>query len=100
MSESVNSPFLIISAQEAVVYGDWTLANYAQISSNVSVALKSAPPITRCDLTALGDLDTAGASLLVELMGSDLRSEENTSELQSLMRMSYAVFCLIKHRNT
>src|SRR3546814_2710353 len=24
------------------------------------------------------------------------RSEENTSELQSLMRLSYAVFCLIK----
>src|SRR3546814_17287761 len=72
MSESVNSPCLIISAQEAVVYGDWTLANYAQISSNVSAALKSEPPITRCDLTALGDLDTAGASLLVELMGSDL----------------------------
>src|SRR3546814_2909249 len=25
------------------------------------------------------------------------RSEEHTSELQSLMRLSYAVFCLIKH---
>src|SRR3546814_10788855 len=25
---------------------------------------------------------------------SDLRSEEHTSELQSLMRISYAVFCL------
>src|SRR3546814_7667356 len=25
------------------------------------------------------------------------RSEENTSELQSLMRISYAVFCLKKH---
>src|SRR3546814_6357501 len=35
----------------------------------------------------------------------DLRSEEHTSELQSLMRISYAVFCLkkkkykIKHKN-
>src|SRR3546814_7078827 len=28
-----------------------------------------------------------------------LRSEENTSELQSLMRNSYAVFCLKKKRN-
>src|SRR3546814_1993910 len=28
------------------------------------------------------------------------RSEEHTSELQSLMRISYAVFCLKKHRNT
>src|SRR3546814_5532361 len=29
----------------------------------------------------------------------DARSEENTSELQSLMRISYAVFCL-KKKNT
>src|SRR3546814_4695226 len=28
------------------------------------------------------------------------RSEEHTSELQSLMRISYAVFCLIKKNNT
>src|SRR3546814_9923621 len=28
------------------------------------------------------------------------RSEEHTSELQSLMRSSYAVFCLTKKRNT
>src|SRR3546814_3164950 len=27
------------------------------------------------------------------------RSEEHTSELQSLMRISYAVFCLIKKKN-
>src|SRR3546814_1449479 len=30
----------------------------------------------------------------------DLRSEEHTSELQSLMRISYAVFCLKKKRTT
>src|SRR3546814_6763149 len=29
-----------------------------------------------------------------------LRSEEHTSELQSLMRISYAVFCLKKKTNT
>src|SRR3546814_2760636 len=29
-----------------------------------------------------------------------LRSEEHTSELQSLMRISYAVFCLQKKKNT
>src|SRR3546814_7842172 len=32
----------------------------------------------------------------VELMGYFLRSEEHTSELQSLMRITYAVFCLKK----
>src|SRR3546814_6859076 len=32
--------------------------------------------------------------------GGRLRSEEHTSELQSLMRNSYAVFCLKKNTNT
>src|SRR3546814_8608860 len=31
---------------------------------------------------------------------SKFRSEEHTSELQSLMRISYAVFCLTKKKNT
>src|SRR3546814_5554705 len=31
--------------------------------------------------------------------GADPRSEEHTSELQSLMRISYAVFCLNKKKN-
>src|SRR3546814_4535534 len=39
---------------------------------------------------------------LINVVGSDegvdIRSEEHTSELQSLMRISYAVFCL-KHKN-
>src|SRR3546814_3283277 len=36
------------------------------------------------------------AALLKELRGP-YRSEEHTSELQSLMRISYAVFCLNKN---
>src|SRR3546814_2426119 len=32
--------------------------------------------------------------------GWRFRSEEHTSELQSLMRISYAVFCLKKKKNT
>src|SRR3546814_5569736 len=32
--------------------------------------------------------------------GALARSEEHTSELQSLMRISYAVFCLKKHTRT
>src|SRR3546814_4076176 len=34
-----------------------------------------------------------------EARGDHLRSEEHTSELQSLMRISYAVFCLKKKKN-
>src|SRR3546814_10683277 len=33
-------------------------------------------------------------------VGEHLRSEEHTSELPSLMRISYAVFCLKKKQNT
>src|SRR3546814_2057422 len=38
----------------------------------------------------------AQLSAAVSKVGSVLRSEEHTSELQSLMRISYAVFCLKK----
>src|SRR3546814_2008597 len=34
----------------------------------------------------------------VEWVDAELRSEEHTSELQSLMRISYAVFCLNKKK--
>src|SRR3546814_3495659 len=36
---------------------------------------------------------------LEECLEADFRSEEHTSELQSLMRISYAVFCLKKKNN-
>src|SRR3546814_10159125 len=35
---------------------------------------------------------------LLRVGSHGLRSEEHTSELQSLMRISYAVFCLTKNR--
>src|SRR3546814_6649783 len=35
-------------------------------------------------------------NLSAALLGNQKRSEEHTSELQSLMRISYAVFCLKK----
>src|SRR3546814_5896457 len=37
---------------------------------------------------------------VLRLRGHELRSEEHTSELQSLMRISYAVFCLKKKKHT
>src|SRR3546814_9572022 len=52
----------------------------------------------------LGELDTAvievsgiredGSLIPSSSVGNNKRSEEHTSELQSLMRISYAVFCL------
>src|SRR3546814_20330413 len=37
-------------------------------------------------------------NVLLEVVDDDGRSEEHTSELQSLMRISYAVFCLKKKK--
>src|SRR3546814_2713959 len=51
-----------------------------------------------------GDHDLGGDALVAQAQGlfeRDLvkgRSEEHTSELQSLMRISYAVFCLKKKK--
>src|SRR3546814_3012290 len=49
----------------------------------------------------LGRSDCAaqvGCDVLVASHRRDTRSEEHTSELQSLMRISYAVFCLKKKK--
>src|SRR3546814_4433908 len=43
---------------------------------------------------------TTMASIQQMIEAGDERSEEHTSELQSLMRISYAVFCLKKKTNT
>src|SRR3546814_7308518 len=45
--------------------------------------------------------DLSALERLCEAKGCVARSEEHTSELQSLMRISYAVFCLKKkNKNT
>src|SRR3546814_2689956 len=62
--------------------------------------------LSKLDLSGLdlreADLSLADLSGTVlrgaQLDAANLRSEEHTSELQSLMRISYAVFCLKKKR--
>src|SRR3546814_17218654 len=51
------------------------------------------------DGVALRGLDAKGALRAGDLDHLGIRSEEHTSELQSLMRNSYAVFCLKKKKN-
>src|SRR3546814_2199421 len=54
---------------------------------------------------APGMIDRAGTdpalpNQILFIIDAQGRSEEHTSELQSLMRISYAVFCLQKKNNT
>src|SRR3546814_9212151 len=50
-------------------------------------------------MAAMPSSTTPGNPLPAGTSGSSTRSEEHTSELQSLMRISYAVFCLKKKNN-
>src|SRR3546814_8303487 len=61
----------------------------ARIYQPTKTAMQSGKALTRQWRL---DYDTAGSRFVEPLM----RSEEHTSELQSLMRISYAVFCLKK----
>src|SRR3546814_9312172 len=59
------------------------------------------PPPTRCAVAMVAAPGKAQACAIPIHKEIDhaIRSEEHTSELQSLMRISYAVFCL-KKKNT
>src|SRR3546814_2307512 len=59
-------------------------------------SVKDIPTARFIGLTWMG-ISLIGA-IAVGLIGRAWRSEEHTSELQSLMRISYAVFCLKKKR--
>src|SRR3546814_9162667 len=66
-----------------------TTPHYSLVQQGVPASLSLAPPATRVQPLAA-----------ISTIQSPLRSEEHTSELQSLMRISYAVFCLKKQTTT
>src|SRR3546814_4976405 len=68
-------------------------AKHAQASRFLQQSRPPRPLGDRCARTLLADA-------VVDVWQADARSEEHTSELQSLMRISYAVFCLKKKKNT
>src|SRR3546814_2439111 len=53
-----------------------------------------------CGILSRSAGDILTRSDVASLTANQSRSEEHTSELQSLMRISYAVFCLKKKTNT
>src|SRR3546814_8716729 len=64
-----------------------------RVAKGVTLRFGRAVPITS---TREELVEKAGGELYVT--NKKLRSEEHTSELQSLMRISYAVFCLKKNK--
>src|SRR3546814_6210093 len=97
-----------VAAETGVpVPGDWVLRHNEQVREAVAASVEPIPGV----IDVLDTLDRAGVPWGVASqsgmtyleralgrVGIWQRSEEHTSELQSLMRISYAVFCLKKKK--
>src|SRR3546814_6112758 len=80
----------VVAPKTIVLRNDGAVRRLEQLPESVSVAQGHIDgPVT---------LEENGARFFADLEGGQKtgRSEEHTSELQSLMRISYAVFCLKK----
>src|SRR3546814_2045890 len=87
------SPQDVVDSQGADILRLWVVA------SNYEEDLRFGPEILKHQSDAYRRLRNTLRYLLGNLDGFDERSEEHTSELQSLMRISYAVFCLKKKKD-
>src|SRR3546814_4392078 len=82
-------------------------ALYSRAPSRIDISIGGQTALLRdlCDtmkhgsLCALGGFTPYPVLSALDHFPEDFRSEEHTSELQSLMRISYAVFCLKKNKN-
>src|SRR3546814_4563213 len=87
-----------IAARRNRLLGEWA-AGLMGLTSEEADAYRKA--VVQADFEEAGDEDVI-RKLLGDLTAAECdvsRSEEHTSELQSLMRISYAVFCLKKKTN-
>src|SRR3546814_10777116 len=84
------------------------MASFYENNAKPSLEIESDCALNQSAATSLDSFNAAIAlSILCRSPVRGLRSEEHTSELQSLMRISYAVFCLkktkkrlVKHKQT
>src|SRR3546814_7444571 len=86
------SAFYMDEDQQEQHYGDAFRANPKQQSLDINDGNQAAEALGPDTAEALNAIATAAGGDPVA------RSEEHTSELQSLMRISYAVFCLKKKK--
>src|SRR3546814_3093758 len=89
-------PFILIGFAAQLVDGALGMA-FGVICNTLLVAVMGVPPATASARIHIVEMFTTGVSGISHLLHRNIeRSEEHTSELQSLMRISYAVFCLKK----
>src|SRR3546814_3168507 len=91
-STRINTLFPYTTLFRSEVFNLLDESIYADIGTDGAVP----PPVAERIVNLLRHCEISGADGIV-FTG---RSEEHTSELQSLMRISYAVFCLTKKTST
>src|SRR3546814_2088950 len=112
MTAIFGTPLAAILLALEVLLFEWKPRSFVPVVAAVLVAMACRPLLISAgpmfplavplpDLEpALGIAAALGVVVGLEatLLSNLLRSEEHTSELQSLMRISYAVFCLKKNK--
>src|SRR3546814_2175934 len=88
--------FMAVAAEEQGLFGATHFAQQAK-ENHLDIAGMFTNDIIGSSRADDGRIDNSHVRLFAE--GIPARSEEHTSELQSLMRISYAVFCLKKKTN-
>src|SRR3546814_8042559 len=87
---------------------DWKLTRASAISCNLGAISRSQSTLdcscpffsVRYMVAFVGSISEKAESTMLDWLrtSATCRSEEHTSELQSLMRITYAVFCLTKKK--
>ncbi|MCX2688607.1 MULTISPECIES: MlaE family lipid ABC transporter permease subunit [unclassified Pseudomonas] len=78
------------------ITGDWTLAHYASLKRESEQLRTQCSSDTVADLSQLGRLDTAGASLLAELLGSERLSHCTDSLPDASRALLKNVYCSVQ----
>src|SRR3546814_7171411 len=94
----LNEADIIICSEESTFFDPHV--NFGMVSACEPVGAMARMPLSEVQrMVLLGNHEriSAETALRISLVTEVLRSEEHTSELQSLMRTSYAVFCLKKN---
>src|SRR3546814_10864310 len=88
--------FAVVALGAGTESAGWALAVFAAANAAaLTFSGRLADSLGRKPMMVTGLLVTGSATAAI-----GFRSEEHTSELQSLMRISYAVFCLKKKKTT
>src|SRR3546814_6910420 len=94
----IEVPVVVSNHPDHAAIAEWFGVEYAHVP--IVDGDKAAQEARVLDLLKRHDVDLVVLARYMQVLSPDFcaRSEEHTSELQSLMRISYAVFCLKKKK--